>query len=315
MDLHNEYETLLNYLENLSESSVKAEENTGLHNSGFKPQDIESASDKTKKLLEECQDLPSMDTPYRPKSSKGFNVERYKSLMRSKLIDDYKKSQSYERPYIGVLELVSSCVRKTFYERSKYPVDSKQLFTFPYLFLIQRVGDSVHDSILSVYDFGEINKTIVSEKYRVKGKADALKENVVYELKTIDYDKFTNNYLVVHYYQGLIYAYILNTEYNYSIDTVTLVYQFRDKLKYDPIPFDVPVDFKLAESLLERANVIHNSLTRKEVPDVIGSDEEQCKYCLYKKNCEKDESRIIQPFKPKEEIQVQKEKPKTVFLL
>jgi len=319
MDLTNEYENLLSFLEKISDSlpetdskKKRSESEKGVE----PPQTTESVSELTKKLVEECQDLYN-DVPLGIKLSRGFDIVRYKSLMRSKLIDDYKKSQSYERPYIGVLELVSSCVRKTYYERSKYPVDIKQLFTFPYLYLIQRVGDAVHTSIEEVYDFTEINKTIVSEKYKVKGKSDAIKEDIVYEIKTLDIDKFTNNYAQEHYYQGLVYAHILNTEYNYEIKLVTIIYLFRDRLKQDPVVFDLPVDGELAESLLKRAPVIHTSLSRKEVPDVIASTIDQCTWCLYKKQCEKDESKIGQPFTKKEELKLDKEKKKseTKFLL
>ena len=220
--------------------------------------------------------------------------------MRSRLIEDYKKSQSYERPYIGVLETVSACIRKVYYERSKYSVDVKQLFTFPPLYLIQKVGDTVHDCISDIYDFSETKKTIVSEVYKVKGITDAIKENTVFEIKTVDSYKFDHKYINEHYYQGLVYAYILNSEYGYSIDTVCILYQFRDKLRVSPIPFDLTVDNKLAISFLSRANILLNSLNRKEVPEPVGSTEEQCKYCLYKSNCVSSESKTQKPFKVKE---------------
>jgi len=55
------------------------------------------------------------------KKSKNFDILKLESMMRSKLIEEYKKQQSYTRPYISVGELLS-CVRQVYYNRSKYPM-------------------------------------------------------------------------------------------------------------------------------------------------------------------------------------------------
>jgi len=324
MDLTNEYDQLLNYLEeHLSEergSKEKVNEKSKeplVHN--FKIEEDQNKKEKkkveeeTKRLIEECKDLYK-DQLVQKSGSDGFDITRYEKFLRARLIEDYKKSQSYERPYIGVLEVVANCIRKVYYERSKYQVDIKKLFTFPYLYLIQKVGDVVHECISDIYDFSEVNKTIVSEMYKVKGKIDALKESNVYEMKTVDYDKFTGYYVDEHYYQGNVYAYILNNEYNYNIKNVTLIYQFRDKLKSKPVPFDLPVNNELAKNLLSRAPILLDGLSKRQPPDVIGSTIEQCTYCLFKQHCENQESKIGQPFlKKQDKKKIDTKKP--VFLL
>jgi len=309
--LDNEYTNLLNYLEN---SLIKKDKKIEVPVKKIIASEIEKkeAVDNTQKILKDCLDLSDFNL-FSDGTSKGFDVNKYENLLRVKLIEDHKKYQSYERPYISVLEIVASCIRKVYYERAKYIVDVKKMFTFPYLYPIQKVGDSLHECITDIYDFREINKTVVSEKYKVKGKIDALTEPYVYEIKTLDSDKFTGKYINEHYYQGLVYAYILNLEYGYNMKNVTLIYQFRDKLKQKPIPFDLPMENELAKSLMERSLIIQSSLQTKEVPDCIGATKELCHYCVFRDDyCAKESSKVELPFEKKIE-EVKKEK--AVFLL
>jgi len=299
------YSKLLLYLEN--ENKISA---TSKIKQKKKPEvKKKDLKDETKKLLEESTDLFS-DVSYKiNNSSKGFDVIRFESLMRSKLIDNYKKLESYERPYISVSELYS-CLRKTYYIRSRFPIDIKKQFQFSYLYMIQKIGNNVHDIVQELYDFTEVEKTIISQKYKVKGRIDSIKENFLYELKTIDPPKFKGKYIDEHYYQGLIYAYILNSEYNYNIDTITIVYIPRDLKRI--IPFDLPVNNSLAKSFLNRAPILLSSLSKKIPPDPIGSNAEQCKWCLYKEYCKKDETNMELPFlkKANKTNKPKKEKPK-----
>lgn len=316
----NDYDQLLDYLDNLKqnkpiETDKKIKAKKEIEVAKAKEQSVSKDIDK---LLEESQITDLFETPQSLQSVKGFDVTRFENLMRSKLIEEYKKIQSYERPYISVTELFS-CMRSNFYNRLRYQVDVKDLFKFAYLKMIQDVGNTIHSVVQSVYDFSETEKTIISEKYKVKGRMDAAKENYLYEIKTMDESKFSGKYNPDHYHQGNIYSFILNNEYNYSIDTVILLYFFRDNLKKRPAVFEIKVDSKQAEFYVSKANILLSHIQRKELPDIIGSTEEQCKYCLYKKFCEKEESKTNKPYlKKKEEIVQQqqiKEKPKTVFLI
>jgi len=97
-NLSNEYDKLLDYLENQKKLSQ------GFSSKRKTPEEIKRdiISKGTKKLLEESQ-IHSF-VPLHPKSfkSKGFSIGKFEEMMRSKLIDDFKKLQSYERPYISV---------------------------------------------------------------------------------------------------------------------------------------------------------------------------------------------------------------------
>lgn len=312
-----EYSKLLQYLEDHSvgAGSKKWE-------SIEQPQQEIKKEEVKEEYQEKILDIPQQQIVEQVYSSKAFNTEKYNTLMRSKLIDDYKTMQSYERPYVAVSELYS-CLRKSYYYRLKYPVDPKKLFKYSKIYLMQKVGESIHEALQEVYDFTEVNKSVVSEKYKVKGKIDAFKDGFVYEIKTLDEDKFLGTYSIEHYYQGLLYAYILNTEYNYSINAVVLIYVFRDNLKRDPVAFDLELDNDLAKSLLERSPLLLNSIQKKEVIDPIGSTKEQCHYCEFKTFCEKDGGAIPKLYRTREQKQEKKPKDKkpekkkkeSVFLL
>jgi len=164
-NLIDDYDKLLNYLEN----QRKASEGYALKRR--KPLEVkkEQVAAATKKLLEDSQ-IHSHVPPgakKKQKKSKGFNVSKFEQMMRSKLIDDFKKLQTYERPYISVGELYT-CMRQNYYSRSRYAIDLEQQFKFAWLYMFQRVGDEIHAVVQDIYNFSEREKTIVSEKFKTK---------------------------------------------------------------------------------------------------------------------------------------------------
>ena len=300
--LNNSYSDLLQYLE--SQKTKKSEPE--LTDSDSLKIKKSNTAIKTNKLLDESlEDFHSdvvIGTPLL--SSKGFDVKEFESLMRAKLVDEHKRMQSYDRPYISVSELLS-CIRQKYYVRMKYPVDIKQQYSFSYLYLINKVGNKVHDIIQDLYYHTEVEKTIISEKYKVKGRADGIRHNFLNEYKTIDEKKFNGKYNARDYHQAIIYAHILNTEYNYKIDTITIVYIIRNLKRI--VPFDLSINSELAIEFLNRAPILRNCITEHHVPEPIGSDKEQCKYCSYKKNCEQDKDNLTKPIQDKQK--------KSVFLI
>ena len=326
MALANEYEKLLRYLED--QEPKKSAPRTPL-----KPKKQlskkELASQNTKKLLEEATidefaDLPTVHIN-KGNQSKSFDVIKFETLMRSKLIEEYKTRQSYERPYISVSELYV-CMRQNYYVRKRYQVDVKKQFNFSYLYMIQKVGNVLHEIFQDLYNFDEVEKSVVSERFKVKGRLDAVKGNVIYEIKSIDPAKFKGSYIKEHLFQGIIYAYILITEYDYDIDNVTIVYVLRDLKTIQA--FDVKIDMKLAESFLTRAPILLSALESNTVPEPIGATKDQCRWCPYKRFCEDDGySKVTPPYKKKpqkrkiapkqkqEKDVVKKKVPEATFLL
>ena len=280
MQNNNEYEILLSYLDKktLTPSSIKKDETLN-----------EEECRKDEKPI----DIPLFST--NDEIKKGFDVDKFENLMRARLIDDYKRQQSFDKKYISVSELFY-CLRKSYYTRLKYEIDIRSQFNFAYLDLINMVGNAVHEYFQKIYNFTETEKTVISEKYNVKGRIDAINEEYLYEFKTLDEKKFKGIYIKEHYFQALIYAHILNTEYNYNIKVITLVYIFRDNLKRKPYTIDLPVDPKISEKFLDYGLVLQNSVNKREVPEPLNSSNDQCTFCSYKKYCEKDESKMRKPF-------------------
>ena len=327
MDPTNEYEKLLKYFESQNTKAAPKKSSTQMQfekvdtlkkvkqriKKSKKPDKKEEVTTNTKKLLEESQIDEYIGIPSHRKNlpSKGFDVSQFESLMRSKLIEEYKTRQSYERPYISCGELYV-CMRQVYYSRKRYQINVSAQYRFSYLYLIQKVGNVIHDIFQELYNFTEVEKTIVSEKYKVKGRVDAIQERHLYEIKSIDPDKYDGKYQEVHFIQSNIYAHILTTEYDHKIENISLIYVLRNLKKV--YVFDLKVDHDLAKEYLERGPVLLKALDNNQIPEPIGATKDQCKYCSYKKYCEKDGyNKIVPPCLKKN--QEKKEKKKSVFLI
>jgi len=319
MALSNEYEKLLRYLENEKNANSSVKKNKVERKKEIKKA---KASVNTKKLLEEAtidefQDIPHIHSQLE-KGSNGFSVLEFESMMRSKLIEEYKTSQSYERPYISCSELYH-CLRQSYYARKRYQINITSQFKFSYLYLIQRIGNVIHEIFQNLYNFSEVEKTVVSEKFKVKGRVDAIKGSTLYEIKSIDPGKFKGKFIKEHLFQGLVYAYILITEYDYTIDKITIIYVLRDLKTIRA--FDLDVDLKLAEKFLQRAPILLTALEGNVAPESLGATKESCRWCPYKEYCKKDGyNKMVPPFMKKKKVKIKQDKPQhdeknTAFLL
>lgn len=291
LGLTESYEKLLEYLE---------EQKRGLPQKKVEPPPVKevpkviTSPEPIKPSISDFAELKAPKYHQKTDKSKGFDVKQFEMLMRSKLIEEYKVNQSYERPYISVGEL-GNCMRQNYYARMKYQVDVGELFKFSYLYLIKEVGKKVHDIFQELYNFTEVEKTVVSERYKVKGRTDGIKENNLYEIKTFDEKKLgtKTKYEEHDYTQAAIYAHILNKEYDYKIDNITILYVPRDLKRI--YTFDLSIDDNRAKEMLERGPVLIKYLANHEVPDPFGANKDHCKYCLYKGYCSKDETKQIHP--------------------
>lgn len=295
----NQFEVLLKYLDDETDKTNSIKKNSNIKI------EKEKVSVNTKQLIKDSLEGVYSDVKQKAPSqtSRGFVVNNFESLMRAKLIDQHKKMQSYDRPYISVTELFN-CLRKTYYVRKKYEIDITKEYNFSYLYMINKVGNTVHDLIQGLYDHTEVEKTLISEKYKVKGRVDGIRDNFLLEYKTIDEGKFKGKYLPAHYFQGIIYAYLLNSEYGYKIDTITIVYIIRNLKRI--IPFDLPLDNQKAKEFLKFGPMLIDCLKNDIIPETINSDKEQCHWCQYKKYCKKDSKKIDS---------VKKKDVKPVFLM
>lgn len=281
MDLTSEYESLLRYLETEKNKWELVK----------KPTPVIKNTEPTEKFKKLEQDVAK---PMVHSTSVYFDVSQFEQLARESLKTEFQKRYSKTKNTVSVSELLS-CVRKNYYFRCQTPLNLNQYFRFVYLQLIQEVGNTVHTYIQSIYKFDEVEKSVESKEYNVRGRLDAIIRDCVVEIKTIDQDKFKGIILPEHYNQALIYAYMLNKYYDIKINAATIVYVIRNlkSIVSIDIIFNWNIDNKKAEMLLNRANILLNAVTTKTLPDPIGSTSEECKYCPYKGICGKNTNVII----------------------
>ena len=222
--------------------------------------------------------------------------------MRKILISGFEKQRDYERPYISVGELLT-CIRQSYFSRKKYDYDQSKLFQFPYVYLMAETGTFLHQKIYEIYSFNEVEKKVVSDEIHLKGYVDAILKNTVIDIKTVD--EIPQKIREKDELQATLYSYLLNTYYGYTIDSITILYLPRNLKKI--IPLDAKVDFEKIQSNLNSLDILYKSLSLNQPPEPLNFTDEDCKYCLYTKFCEKSVT------KNKEELQ----KPihTSVFLL
>jgi hypothetical protein len=312
-DEKSKFANLLNYLEKEEAAITKAKKPKQVQKPKPKVEEEPKEDPKervrkmTKEMMKETEVFSFVPAHVKKKyPTEGFNIRLLEEKLIKKLVEKYKKIQSYERPYISVTEVLN-CLRACYYYRKKYSIDLKKKFTYPYLYVRQKVGDAVHEAIQDVYSFEEVEKTIISEKFHVKGRLDALSDVYVIDFKPSD--KMKDEVDTKHYDQGNMYATILNTEYGYSITKVVIVYyilNFKDMQV-----FVNDVDIKRGIDFLKRGKKLKEHLEHNMVIDPIGATEKECGWCPYVKYCQKNGYKEVAPpqvkFKKKETVE---EKPK-----
>lgn len=296
MGLSSEYEKLLDIID---EEKKNSEKHTSKPVKDNKPEPKENI---TKKDVEQKDNKPdignyqSLDInsfySKQPVSSKNteFNVEKFKTLMRKKLITNYYRIREYKRPYISVTEILS-CLRKSYYERMKYTVNDSDLFNFPQLLLIQEVGNKVHDLVSENYDFDEVEKVLKSENFKLKGRVDAIKNSTIFEIKTVDPSEFKQIQKIREndYNQGIVYGYILNNDYGYNISSLEVIYISRDLKNF--IVLKSNIDVNTGKDIVDRSLELYECLKLSKPPlSYYDSNDNECKYCPFKKNCKSEDN-------------------------
>ncbi len=244
--------------------------------------------------------------------SSGFDVSMFEQLMRDELIKEYYQSDKYVKTYISVTELIS-CLKKIYFQRKKYKIDLQSEFRFSYLFFMKKIGNLIHKLVQQLYKFDEVEKTVISKKFNVKGRIDAIKGNTLYEIKTIDNEKFENKYELFHYQQGLIYAHILNNDYNYKIKNISIVYIGRNLKTIFPFN-NLPLNNQVAELFLNKSFIINECLNKDIIPKE--ENKNDCMFCSYKGYC-KENIFISKSANKIATIEIKNEniKPKSKFVL
>jgi len=282
----NQYSELLNYLENIP----KANKNNEIK----KPIINESKNEIIKKnsfneFSELNNGIPAFKNNNVVNNSKFFDMQLFIDNIKSKIIEKKITSQLYEKPYISVSEILG-CERKIYFDRKKYSIDNDKIVSYPMVDIICEVGDIVHNYIQKIYPFDEIEKTIISKKYKIKGRVDAISKDVLYEIKTID-PKLSNISRIRQkdFDQANIYTEILNDEFGYSIHNIVIIYVPRDFKNI--ITLDILPNKHDAQKILEKASDIYQSINKNEIPSYNEIYKNDCKFCEFEEYCIKDKSK------------------------
>ena len=292
--MSDETRTLLKYLEEHSLQLKRGTQQTAEAQVEF-PKKISSNIVEVSTVVEDFQipsDIKAIEPPVEKIESIGFDSKRFNTLLKSKILEDSLGTSDYQKPYFSVDE-ICSCIRKTFYERLQFPPDMSKTFLQPFKFVSKIAAVKVEEIVKKVYDFDEVNKVVVSEKFRIKDRVDAINKDCLVKL-FLEAERQTE-YKVDDYYKSVILAYILNTEHDYNIKHVTLVYFYNNFSESSS--FDIVVKQKIAESYLTRPTALVSWIQKKVTPDPYGSDINQCNDCPYISFCEKDDTvEVKKPF-------------------
>jgi len=281
----NEFSGLLEYLD----------KNKNLNNSKSPVKEISVLKEDKKNF-----DL-KLDEEFKYNSS-NFDLDKYKKISRESLIKNYINSNSFEKPYISVNEIISGCIRKSFFMRMKYKFEEDKVFKEPYIKLVNILKNKIAESIVNDYDFKEKEKIIISENFNIKDSVDALNNNIIFLIRVIQSKFFNGKYLDKHYYEGLVFSFILNEELGYKINEITIIYKFIDKIYSDPLSFDLKYDKKLAEKLIYKSKILLKAINNKIPPSLEYTDKNLCNDCHYSVHCKNDK------LEPKiKKVQIKKE--------
>lgn len=229
----------------------------------------EKNKNKNEKFISEKK--PKQVAQEKKSEGPSFKIHLLEQLLVKKLKREQESYKSYSRPYISVGELLT-CSRKCYFSRKGFESETE---VFPYLPFYQVIGIAVHELIQTTYNFKEIEKTVKSEKFKVKGKADAVDNTVVYEIKTSSPSE-------QDFHQAMIYGYILNLEYSYRISSVEVIY-----VNLPPKQIRVEeaiLDNTIAIKYLKKSEELRKALSESKPPQ---KDENFCKWCEYKNICNK----------------------------
>ncbi len=236
----------------------------------------------------EVKKIPeSLDKKPKIPQKDGFDLDAFNKIMQSELIVNYQKHQSFSHPNISFGECVS-CIRQQYYKRKKYPLNLERLFSFSCLFLIHEVDDFLLSLIQKTYKFEEINKYITGKNYAVRGNVHAVDKSsgFLYVLNPVDPINFKNNYIAAHANIGQIQAYILNTDYNYNISKIVLIYILRNMKSI--YKYTLELNAKTIDQYLKNGMELKKCLDHNKVPEPLGKTDSQCAFCMFKKFCQTD---------------------------
>ena len=229
-------------------------------------------------------------------SNKSSIVETLESKLRQKTIKEFEDYRRYPRPYISTSEILD-CPRKCFYTRKLYTVNWSEQYVFPYLSFHGGIGQTIHKQLQDILELQNCEDSLIDNDFSLKGKLDGRLGSNLYEIKTVDPEKYNKyEYLQSHYDQANVYCYLWNKlkKNCEKMDNIVIVYACKDFKRVRTV--DLKPNFESAKDMIMKAPYIKDCLDNNILPTA-NVDKESCNFCYFKKQCKNDgmESKDLNP--------------------
>lgn len=194
---------------------------------------------------------------------------------------NYMKTKSH----YSISDLLD-CPMKSYYLRTGTPLDGNYEPKYPYAVAGQKVGKATHDEIQKMYNFDNCEVKIDNKELGITGRIDAIKGDVIYEIKKSDDLKLYPSYVE----QACLYAYLYNLEHPNSIKYIEVILALSNLKDFATFKYEYNGAAKnTALYKIHMINLINKSLedgTNENLKKVMDMD--KCIFCPYTHTCSKE---------------------------
>ncbi|MCX6775019.1 MAG: Dna2/Cas4 domain-containing protein [DPANN group archaeon] len=193
-------------------------------------------------------------------------------ILQALLADRTRVSKPKEKPAFGIGNLVSNCLRQSFYKLTE-----EQILDLDKLWIFSR-GHAIHQFITHTLTNEEKEIFVKKEfpQFDIIGFVDAIHNNVIYEFKTTA--NIPDEPQTSHLLQAQAYFSMLPKEKQNLITSIKVIYLSLQKVK----PYEIPKR-DITAYLESRAMQLFLGLKKKLPPEKEVSW--LCKYCDFYEKC------------------------------
>lgn len=206
-------------------------------------------------------------------------INEFKNIMVKKQVSALLNSKTNKRIF-SVTEIIK-CPKFLWYSYkgkiTKDMIDYGKIFHLLNLYGV--MGTAAHNFIYKNMKFETIEFKITDKTNHIVGKYDTLDHGHLIDIKS-SYEKYdVSPQLSLYYYLAAVHD-------NVHINKVSVWWVIQDKME----EYDIGKLKELYPVYLKRANNLYEELKKQNYnKDILGIDENYCKYCLLKKWCKNND--------------------------
>jgi hypothetical protein len=208
---------------------------------------------------------------------------KYREQLKKQIwgILKYMKTKSH----YSISDLLD-CPMKSYYLRTGTPPDGNYTPKYPYAVAGQKIGIATHNEIQKTYNFDQCEVKINNKKLGITGRIDAIKGNVIYEIKKSDDLKLYPSFVE----QACLYCYLYNIDNPNSIEYFEVILALSNLKNFKTFKFKFDGAAKnMAIYKINMINLINKSLeesNNEKLKSVMDMD--KCIFCPYTYTCSKE---------------------------